>query len=499
MKFEVPSNLKVKRYIHDTEAQDVDILTDKVHYVCHAINKQMQLLDEDMCYKGVNYPYGVPLHSKLLEKALGRGYNTIIRWMIDSGIIETDGYYEPGSKSMYYRFTNQYRYANSRWVSPKTKRFKELNTELDKSDVNQSPTRNKRLLQRLGNMYSNITINVISANEWVDKYYNQQKAIILCLRKCVRQKKLKDLSLKCNSYRESIKRFNLPTVTFKPDDFGHRLYTPLTSLKKELRQFVRYKGEYLVEIDLANSQLFLLIPLLNWKLYHPQAGNGKKGSLKHTIWIGERDRRLYNNTIMFCKTLEVQYSKGFQEISFVSDACKGIIYEKVGEYLSAEGYFEKGESDEQKRAHVKKYLLKLIFASPIEHHSMYGARIGAIWEAFKACYPEVGQVVSLVKEVDYKAISRLLQRIESYCMIDGLCKAVNDKHPEIPLFTLHDCIVTTKGYVEMVEKELLSVVTGIVGFTPTVKKKAWYNTANSFIVLISRIGNIINAIRKRAA
>lgn len=172
MKFEIPSNLKVKRYIHDTEAQDADILTDKVHYVCHVINKQMQLLDEDMCYKGVYYPYGVPLYSKLLEKVLGREYNTIIKWMMDNRIIETDGHYEPGIKSKYYRFTEQYRYANPTWVSPKTKRFKELNTDSEKSADAQSITRNKRLIQRLAKMYSGLTIDAISANEWVDNYYS---------------------------------------------------------------------------------------------------------------------------------------------------------------------------------------------------------------------------------------------------------------------------------------------------------------------------------------
>lgn len=323
--------------------------------------------------------------------------------------------------------------------------------------------------------------------------------MILRSHKSKRQQRLKDLRLKCNGYREAIKKINLTEASFKQDSYGYRLYTPLTSLKKELRQFVRYKGERLVEIDLANSQLFFLIPLLNWKLYHPQAGNGKKGSLKHTIWIGERDRRLYSNTIMFCKKLEMQYSKGFQEISFVSDACKGIIYERIGEYLSAEGYFEKGESDDQKRAQVKKYLLKLIFASPIEHHSMYKSHIGPIWEAFKACYPEVGQVVSLVKEVDYKAISRLLQRIESYCMLDGLCKAVNDKHPEIPLFTLHDCIITTEENIDVVEKELLAAITEIVGFTPSIKRKVWARDNIQSTMPYVYVTYVCYLIKKRAA
>ncbi|MCB0701057.1 MAG: hypothetical protein H6551_12090 [Chitinophagales bacterium] len=500
MKFEIPSNLKVKRIVFDADERSNDIAIDKLHYVCHIINRLMLRLDDDMRYNGSDYKYGVPLNSRALRKALGRRYRDTIDVLIEHGIIETNDVFEVGKTSKQYRFTEQYRYSSTKYVAPKTNKYREFSIPQGAVKIDASTFYDVRLVKRVQKMFVGLTIDVIAANSWVDKYYEEQRQVIISAKnKKAIQRKLKELVIKCNGYRESIRKVHVKEASFVQDAFGHRLHTPLTRLKKELRQFVRYDGMPLVEIDIANSQLFFMIPLLQWKMYHPQAGGGEKNTFKHRIWIGEDQRETYRNTIMWCKEVEMQYSKGLQEISFVSDACKGIVYERVAQYLSASGYFKNEEAKEEKRAHVKKYLLKLIFASPTKNYSMYNASIGAIWDAFKACYPEIGKLVILIKGVDYKAISRLLQRIESYCIIGSVCKIVNDKNADIPLFTLHDCIVTTDNYVETVEKELLGIITELIGFTPTVKRKVWNVKKTQFTMLKNYIDRISNLIRKRAA
>lgn len=473
MKFEIPVNLRVKQYIDYNSNENTDRMVDGMHYVCHVINQLMVRLDDKMCFHGSSYRYGVPLNSTLLKKVLGREYKKVIQLMVDNSIIETNDYYEPGKSSKLYRFTSKYRFSKRRWISPTSKKFLKLNPEPGYVRNTGVYIYEKQLINRLKKMGSGLTIDTQAAHAWVDCYYNEQLSRILKGTKKYRQKRLLKLRLKCRGYRENIRVIAEGYMPIYQDEFGHRLHTPLSRLKKELRRFISYQGKPLVEVDMANSQLYFLLPLLKWEIYTLKGKKRQGTTLKDTIWLNNNKVYHYSNTIMWCKSLERQYSKGFQELDFVTDACKGTIYEKVAEQLATIGFFKKQEDHATKRAVVKKYLLKLIFASPTENSSMYSGRYGAIWSAFKTIYPEVSRIVELIKEVDYKQISGLLQRIESYCMIRGVCKTVNKRYPDIPLFTIHDCIVTTAEHVSTVKATLLSVIKEIIGYSPTVKGTAW--------------------------
>ncbi len=419
--------------------------------------------------------------------------------MIKVGVIEIDENYIVGERAMLYKLSKQYNTGKFKWVSATSTAFKKRGySDVYKENIGKY-VYEPRLISVLGKHFNDgLTIDKEAAYLLIDEMYFKKQKDILSGAKKLREKRLVKLRLVCNSYRSSIDRINT-NATLKQDEFGHRLHTPLTALKREFRELVRYQGQRLAEVDLSNSQLFLILPLLDWKNWVVHKERRGKKSLNSTIWTGIEYITTNTNTIMFLKSLEVRYGKGLQRMQFAHDACKGIVYERLVEVLDSIGYFNISWSSKLKRGYIKRSLLALLFGSRRKHRRMYNSNMGKVWVTFKALYPEVGQLIEIIKEEDYKAISMLLQRIESFCMIRGVCKTIKNEQPHIPLFTLHDCIVTTKEYVEIVEKELLSVVTGIVGFTPTVKKKAWYNTANSFIVLISRIGNIINAIRKRAA
>lgn len=51
---------------------------------------------------------------------------------------------------------------------------------------------------------------------------------------------------------------------------------------------------------------------------------------------------------------------------------------------------------------------------------------------------------------DYRSLSLLLQRLESWLFLEQGCERLRTEHPDVPLITIHDCIFTTSEYAELV-------------------------------------------------
>ena len=61
-------------------------------------------------------------------------------------------------------------------------------------------------------------------------------------------------------------------------------------------------------------------------------------------------------------------------------------------------------------------------------------------------------------------MSHILQRIESEIMIQNVCKRISLEHPALPIFTIHDSVLTTDGnqeYVAKIIKEEAFKITGL--------------------------------------
>ena len=64
------------------------------------------------------------------------------------------------------------------------------------------------------------------------------------------------------------------------------------------------------------------------------------------------------------------------------------------------------------------------------------------------------------KKKSHAALAELLQFVESFLIIDVIGKRISEEHPHIPLFTIHDNILTTKSneaiVKQVMEEETLS-------------------------------------------
>ena len=65
------------------------------------------------------------------------------------------------------------------------------------------------------------------------------------------------------------------------------------------------------------------------------------------------------------------------------------------------------------------------------------------YKAFKELFPFESNIIDLLKSKNYTEFSVLLQQIEARILLKNICKRIHQKDHSIPLFTIHDGIITT--------------------------------------------------------
>ena len=97
-------------------------------------------------------------------------------------------------------------------------------------------------------------------------------------------------------------------------------------------------------------------------------------------------------------------------------------------------------------------------------------RLAPIAQLFRQEFPTVFAFIQKAKDKNYRRFARRMQRIESKLMIGGVCKRLMTDHPDIPVITIHDSILTTAEHVETVER-LIREEFQRYGLTPTLKRE----------------------------
>jgi hypothetical protein len=93
---------------------------------------------------------------------------------------------------------------------------------------------------------------------------------------------------------------------------------------------------------------------------------------------------------------------------------------------------------------------------------------------FKRHFPDVYQLFSLLKTKDKKVLPILLQRIESNEILLNITKRIARERPDLPIYTIHDSIVTTTGnemYIKGIMEEELAKT---IGFPPKLSISHWH-------------------------
>lgn len=232
-------------------------------------------------------------------------------------------------------------------------------------------------------------------------------------------------------------------IFYKVDTTSYRFHSNLTNLPKELRRFVRINGIQLSNIDIKNSQPFLsTILLINpAKVAHL----AKNYSFR-----------------MLLENLHVNQTEDVNR--YISLVVEGNIYEYLWNEFTLRGLIINS------RAEVKRQVLIILFARNLINPP---AR-----KIFKELFPEVHRIFTLIRGYDkgnkftsFERFAILLQRIESYIILDLILTRIYKEYPGTIAVTIHDSIMTSlyTDHVDKVKKIMTEELEKYIGYEPTLK------------------------------
>jgi hypothetical protein len=276
---------------------------------------------------------------------------------------------------------------------------------------------------------------------------------------------------------------------FKLDKTSGRFHSSLTSFKKEFRHFLTHKGEPLVGHDIRASQPYLAQLLLTADFWRPSTGGHRRpagsvvapglvsvSSILSRVKQGARAgvRDLEREVPPMCRNqAKSQYQQGFSAYKDIVN--RGDIYDYMMNKIP--GILNNNQALKKKfkelnytlnRDSVKVMVLKAFYArnEPINKATRLSAAL------FQHVFPQEMAVFRKIKSTDYpghKLLAWILQALESYIMLDLVTKNIVRRCPEAPLFTVHDSILTTFKYSDLVQTVMKDEFTSAVGYEPGIK------------------------------
>src|SRR5690606_9682217 len=85
---------------------------------------------------------------------------------------------------------------------------------------------------------------------------------------------------------------------------------------------------------------------------------------------------------------------------------------------------------------------------------------------FAERYPTVLRLYDTIKAEKYQSMAHLLQQIEAHIVLKVSSKRVTRLKPRVPLYSIHDSLVTTIDHVEFVHSVMEEELSRLVGHKP---------------------------------
>jgi hypothetical protein len=259
---------------------------------------------------------------------------------------------------------------------------------------------------------------------------------------------------------QSINKFANQEFYYGADDNVGRFHSNLTNIKRELRDFITYDGQKLVNVDIKNSQPLFSTFLLNKKFW--EKTQGELLSIYHFPSLFTNLSKInydYYYIIMLVKTLKKVDNQLLS--TYIEYVNSGEFYKKISQKLYPSSTFDK--------QYIKEMFYTLFFSKNrvIQGYSARPKR------DFRTHFPKIYEIFSILKRKDHRTLARLLQRIESIVMIQKVAKRISEERPDLPIFTIHDSIATTVGNEDYVSTVIQEEALRLTGLNVQLGKEYW--------------------------
>ncbi|RUA30996.1 MAG: hypothetical protein DSY77_13450, partial [Bacteroidetes bacterium] len=369
----------------------------KYHYlITKILNKRWQRSYRN---EGINKGY-VEINSQELQKVFGQStFNGKKQWwylrirkdLKDWGIIEyySNNYYDGESV----KGVSLYRLA---------KRFYQMDYQLLPLEKDLSEKIIQKRNQKAYKGYVGELLNILNCSVNID----EDKALRY-LHQCFTG----DINIPSKNYKGNREKYtrnklNVLKITdgdwsFTRDDKTRRIFNTLTSLLKQIRQFVNINNKPIIELDIANSQPLIFI-------------------------------------LLIYKYLDKYQMQPSADISKYIQLCEtGSLYDFILSHLKSKNLVE----DNFNKGKFKGDFFARIFFSTEKRRYKWRTE-------FDLLFPTVGKIITYYKRNSHADLAINLQREESSIMIDTVSKRLLRANNH-EFFNLHDAIYTTSDYYDI--------------------------------------------------
>ncbi|WP_461488582.1 hypothetical protein [Pontibacter sp. HJ8] len=504
---QIPVTLDVDRMLERRPPVDIENFSrDKLMYIISSV-AFMETFRHDLIIGGY-----VPVNSTYLQRHAGiRNYNQYLDYLVARGVFAVIGYVN-GYHSTLYSLKPPFN-GETRTVTLTDKRFiksLEKDTRKDKA---------KELHKNLWKWFShgNLRIDRDAAFERLHKKYPlnmtpEQTSVFLGDDYWPEE----DLSAKHNHMAriiDIIHSGDIEKLPFVVDETAGRLHTILTSMNRDFRHFLTYGGKRLASIDVKCCQPYLTLLLFNPNFYKvktrglPAAerqflnnlmngidkGHVPKSSLSGSTMSGESGSTMSGEHVLSLMSLNdnehvsVSVFPSISSLStpfmLVNEIQKGIekgLHGDVEQYfrdiLVSDFYtelsnaFNREHDQNTTRDSVKEMWSMVAFGKvrAVNHVSTPD-----FYRFFAKRYPTVLRLYDTIKAEKYQNMAHLLQQIEAHIVLKVSSKRVTRLKPRVPLFSIHDSLVTTIDHVEFVRSVMEEELSRLVGYKPKLKIEPW--------------------------
>jgi hypothetical protein len=459
--------------------------TDKLAYILHTLatipvfNKNTELFDDY-----------VPMSSKLLEFWVDN-YKQHLDYAIETGIIAVhpSEKYSKGKFCKHYQFTAPFRNLGASYTLTDVCLIRKIKRFAAKRKIH---NKNYDYLNKWFNPSLKIDIDLVQAfleEEWSFKHNFSD---------------LRDYSIVKEKHKSPYQQYEYSKLSAqflhsgqfrsKVDDLVYRYHSNLTNMRGIIRNALTYEGKQLVAVDISNSQPYLSLLLLDvhfWERFYQilaeKQKKYKKNSEPHDYFsfflykfIKEMDRRInkglkkdisITSIIMLVESM-LKLLNTMDEDEFIvyrDKVCKGKLYDYLLLRFQEHYKLYTITRDDAKVAVLQAFFSDNRFLA----HPKAKPKL-----MFKQEFGGVYQVLATIKRVYKELLPILLQNIESYLVIEIIAKRISKEHPEMPLFTIHDSLVTTVGNEHILQRIMTEELTRYVGHAPHLKPPEYWEPEN---------------------
>jgi hypothetical protein len=426
--WEIPSSIDLEGYLE--KYPPTFVARPKIDYFYSIIEHLSSGMDEQDLDANAGF---INMNAEKMQK-FNHNYKLYIEHLLKHRFIRTDMKYIPGSKSKAYLLNDYEKHQSKVARIPVTdfviKKKKRAELQIDQKNNQKTEKRHSHMTKWFN---SKLQIDVDSSIKMIEEIYPEQTGGI----RGTRKGKPSDWAKRYKAIY-AINKFANQEFYYSVDDNVGRFHSNLTNIKRELRNFITYDGQKLVNIDIKNSQ-----PLFSTLLLHKSFYQNQTLLLNFYTFptfllllippISIPPINLSTNTtiIMLVESLKKLTDKGFGE--YENYVNSGEFYKKLADAIYPSMPFD------------KQSMKTMIFTILFSNNRFIGQPGAEPKKDFRDAFPNVYELFKLIKVKNHRALAHLLQRIESKIMIEAVASRIAKERPNLPFFTIHDSVLTIEG------------------------------------------------------